>query len=94
MKKLILVGASLLALSACTPMEQGASVGAATGAVVGGVTTGSVVGAGVGAAVGAGVGAITGAVAGELLGRNANNPDMCYYRDRRGELYQDACPQG
>jgi hypothetical protein len=33
-------------------------------------------------------------VAGELLGRNANNPDQCYYRTPEGRTIIDDCPQG
>ncbi len=90
MRKIIITLAAVLSLSACTSTQQGAAVGAVTGGVIGGAASGNVVGAGIGAAAGAGIGA----VAGELLGRNANNPDQCYYRTPQGRTIIDDCPQG
>lgn len=89
MKKYLMIGASLLSLAsvtACTSTQQGAAIGAGTGAIVGAATTGSVLGT----AVGAGVGAVAGAVVGKVAGE----PEKCYYRNSRGDLYIDTCPQG
>lgn len=86
MHKFILVGAALLALSACSTTEKTAAVGAGAGAIIGGVTTNSVSGAAVGAAVGG--------VTGALVGKVAESQNQCYYRDRYGNLYKDTCPQG
>jgi hypothetical protein len=88
--KIIITLAAVLSLSACTSTQQGAAIGAASGAALGAATTGTIVGTGVGAAIGLGAGA----VAGELLGRNANNPDQCYYRTPEGRTVIDDCPQG
>jgi len=86
MKKLFILAAALMSLSACSTTEKGAAIGAGAGAIVGGVATNSVAGAAVGAAVGG--------VAGAVIGRVAGEPNECYYRDRRGELYRAACPKG
>lgn len=74
-----------LALAGCTPTERGAGIGAASGAVIGGAITGNVRGA----AVGAAIGGVTGAVIGNVAGQ----PGRCYYRDRYGRRYIDACPR-
>lgn len=89
MKKLFITPlalASLLAVAACSPTQQGAAVGAAAGGVIGGVATGSVTGAVIGAGVGA--------VAGALVGQVAGQPDKCYYRDSNGDLFIADCPAG
>jgi hypothetical protein len=86
MKKLLLIGAALLSLSACTSTQQGAAIGAGTGAVIGAATTGSVLGT----AVGAGIGAVAGAA----IGKVADQPGKCYYKNSRGQVYIDVCPQG
>ncbi len=86
MKKLVVICAALLALSACSSTERGAAVGAAAGGVVGGVATNSVAGAAVGAA--------GGAVAGALIGKVAGSDDQCYYERSNGTLYKAPCPQG
>lgn len=86
MKKVLIICAALLSLSACTTTQKSAGVGAVAGGVVGAVTTGSVVGT----VIGAGVGAVAGAVIGEV----ANQPGKCYYKDRRGNTYIDTCPRG
>jgi uncharacterized protein YcfJ len=86
MKKLILICATVLSLSACTTTEQGAVGGAVVGGVVGGAATNSVLGA----AVGAGVGAVAGAAIGRVAGQDQN----CYYRNSRGRVYIDSCPRG
>ncbi len=74
-----------LTLAGCTPTERGAGIGAASGAVIGGAITGNVRGA----AVGAAIGGVTGAVIGNVAGQ----PGRCYYRDRYGRRYIDACPR-
>jgi uncharacterized protein YcfJ len=86
MKKLILICATVLSLSACTSTQQGAVGGAVVGGVVGGAATNSVLGA----AVGAGVGAVAGAAIGRVAGQDQN----CYYRNSRGRVYIDSCPRG
>jgi len=86
MQKIALILVAVLSLSACSSTEKGATAGAAAGAVIGGVTTNSVAGA----AVGAAIGGVTGAVVGEVAGSET----QCYYRDRYGKLYRDACPRG
>jgi hypothetical protein len=86
MKKYLMIGATLLSLTACTSTQQGATVGAVAGGVVGAATTGTVLGT----AVGAGVGAVAGAVVGKVAGE----PEKCYYRNSNGDLYIDTCPQG
>ncbi len=83
MRRLIAVGLTVLALTACSSTERGAGIGAATGAVVGGVATGNVRGAAVGAAVGG--------VSGALIGNVADQPGRCYYRDRNGNRFVDRC---
>ncbi|MCO6184922.1 YMGG-like glycine zipper-containing protein [Rhizobium sp. L1K21] len=85
MKKVIaLVFVALTAVS-CSQTEKGAATGAAAGAIVGGIVGGNVQGAAIGAAIGG--------VGGALLGA-ANEPGRCYYRDRYGREYVDACPAG
>jgi len=86
MKKLLLIGAALLSLSACTSTQQGAAIGAGTGAVIGAATTGSVLGT----AVGAGIGAVAGAA----IGKVADQPGKCYYRNSKGQVFIDTCPRG
>ena len=86
MKKIIVIGITLIALAGCSSTERGAAVGATAGAIIGGVTTNSVAGAAVGAAAGG--------VAGALVGRVAGSDEMCYYRDHNGRLFRDYCPQG
>ncbi len=86
MKKILILGAALLSLSACTTTQQSAGVGAVAGGVVGAVTTGTVAGT----VIGAGVGAVAGAVIGEV----ANQPGQCYYKNSRGKTYIDDCPKG
>ena len=91
MQKLLIICASVLALSACTTTQKAATVGGVAGALIGGTTSGSVVGAAVGGAIGATAGAVTG----ELLGRYDRDPTRCVFIDRRtGERYLDTCPRG
>ena len=89
MHKLLLILASVLALSACTTTQKAATVGGVAGAIIGGTTTGSPVGA----AVGGALGATAGAVAGELIGRSERDPNLCVYEDRRGREFLDECPR-
>lgn len=86
MKKILILCAALLSLSACTTTQQSAGVGALAGGVVGAVTTGSVAGTVIGAGVGA--------VAGALIGEVANQPGKCYYKNSRGKTIIDDCPRG
>ena len=87
MKKLLLIGAALLSLSACTSTQQGAVIGGGAGAVIGSVATGGSV---LGTVVGAGVGAVAGAA----IGKVADQPGKCYYKNSRGQVYIDTCPRG
>jgi len=88
MKKILIVIAAALSLSACTTTQQGAGVGAAVGAVAGAATTGTVLGTAVGAGLGAGLGAVIGHVAGR--------DGYCYYEpDRRHHRrWVAVCPSG
>lgn len=86
MKKVIALVLVGLSVAGCTQTEKGAGIGAAGGAIIGGAVTGNVRGA----AVGAAIGGLTGAV----LGRVSEQPGQCYYRDRYGRRYVDACPGG
>lgn len=84
MRKTIIALAAVAALAGCTTAEQTAVGGAALGAAVGGIAGGSLEGAAVGAAVGG--------VGGYLLGRVADRPGYCRYRDRRsGRVYVERC---
>jgi hypothetical protein len=81
MRKIIVVVATVAALSGCTTTEQDVSVGTAAGALIGGAVGGTK-GALVGAAVGAGSG---------LLVRNLRN-GYCQYRSpRTGRIYTARC---
>jgi surface antigen len=88
MKKLLIILAAALSLSACTTTEQGAGVGAVAGGVLGAATTGTVAGT----AVGAGIGAVAGAV----LARAIDDPTQCWYWGDRHHTYKvkRACPDG
>lgn len=81
--KYVLVLIPLVMLASCSQTEKGAAIGGASGAIIGGAVSGDIGGAAVGGAVGA--------VAGALIG-SANEPGRCYYRDRYGRRYVDACP--
>ncbi|MEM8749846.1 MAG: YMGG-like glycine zipper-containing protein [Pseudomonadota bacterium] len=82
MKKIIVIFAAVLALSACNATQRGAAVGAGTGAAIGAVATGS--------GRGAAVGAVAGGLAGALIGR-ASEDGKCRYRGRDGRVYIDDC---
>jgi len=87
MKKLLIILAAALSLSACTTTEQGAGVGAVAGGLIGAASTGTVAGA----AVGAGVGAVAGAVIGHVVGEDG----YCWYwNSRHTHKYKAACPDG
>jgi len=88
MKKVLIILAAALALSACSTTEQGAGVGAVTGGLIGAATTGNVVGA----VVGAGVGAAAGAVIGHVVGEDG----YCWYGPDRHHRHRwkDYCPGG
>jgi len=86
MKKLLVIAAAVLSLSACTSTQQGAAVGAVGGGIIGAATTGTVLGT----AVGAGLGAVAGAA----IGKVADQPGRCYYRNSKGQVYIDTCPRG
>lgn len=87
MKKLLIILAAALSLSACTTTEQGAGVGAVAGGLLGAATTGTVAGA----AVGAGVGAVAGAVIGHVVGEDG----YCWYWNKsHTHKYKAACPGG
>ncbi|WP_176083604.1 glycine zipper family protein [Martelella sp. HB161492] len=83
----LLVGAAAIAASACSPTQEGAAIGAGSGALVGmAVSDGSVGGTLAGAALGT--------AAGALIGNAVGSNNQCYYRDRYGRQYKDACPPG
>ncbi|MCX8996933.1 YMGG-like glycine zipper-containing protein [Rhizobiaceae bacterium BDR2-2] len=86
MKKALVVVLAGLTLASCTQTERGATIGAASGAIIGGAVDNSWRGAAVGAAVGGAAGAVLGSV--------SEQPGQCYYRDRYGRRYIDACPRG
>ncbi len=86
MKSLLALLVVVFAIAGCTPTEKGAAIGAGTGAAVGAIATGPATGAAVGAAIGG--------VAGAVIGRVAEGSNRCYYRDRNGRRYEDACPSG
>jgi len=87
MKKLMIAAASVLMLgglvSGCTTAEQTAVGGAAAGAAIGGLATGR----GSGAVAGARIGG----TAGYLIGRSADRPGWCRYRDEYGRIYEARC---
>ena len=88
MKKVLVILAAALALSACSTTEQGAGIGAVTGGLIGAATTGNVVGA----AVGAGVGAVAGGLIGHVVGEDG----YCYYAPdhRHHNRWKNRCPDG
>ena len=83
MRKIMLAAAAALTLAGCTTAEQTAVGGAAVGAAVGGIATGEVEGALVGAAIGG--------ASGYLLGKIADRPGWCRYRDQYGRTYEARC---
>jgi len=87
MKKFILLVPFAIAVSACTPTEQGAAIGGAGGAAVGALASGNKV-------EGAIIGGAAGAIAGALIGRASEGRNQCIYRDQYGRRYTAACPAG
>lgn len=87
MKKLILLTPLLIAIAACTPTQQGATVGGLGGAAIGAAVAGDEL-------EGAIVGGAAGAIAGALIGRAAEGNNQCVYRDQYGRRYTAACPRG
>ena len=83
MRNMILAAAAALTLAGCTTAEQSAVGGAAVGAAVGAIATGDAGGAVAGAAIGG--------TAGYLLGRSADRPGWCLYRDQYGRTYEARC---
>lgn len=85
MRKFMLAAAAVATLAAagCTTAEQTGVGGAAVGAAIGGVTTGRVEGALAGAAIGG--------AAGYLIGRSAERPGYCRYRDQYNRIYEARC---
>ncbi len=83
MRKLFLTLAAVGALAGCTNAEKGAVIGGVGGAAVGALVTGDAGGAAVGGLIGAG--------SGYLLGRVADRPGYCRYRDQYGKIYVDRC---
>lgn len=84
MKKFIIALATMTVLAGCTTAERTAVGGAALGAAVGGIADSSLEGAAVGAAVGG--------LGGYLIGRAADRPGYCRYRDRHtGRVYTSRC---
>jgi hypothetical protein len=83
MRKLFLTLVAVAALAGCTTAEKGAVVGGLGGAAIGGLVSGDAGGAAVGGLIGAGTG--------YLLGRVADRPGYCRYRDQYGRVYVDRC---
>jgi hypothetical protein len=85
MGRFLVIASAAIVLSSCAGMPDrdrnvllGAGAGAGVGAAIGSVT-GNVL-------LGAAVGGATGGVVGYLI-----RPEGCYYRNRRGELWQVSC---
>jgi hypothetical protein len=85
MKKLLVMAALLLTVSACSQTEQGAAIGGLGGAAIGAAVAGDPV-------EGAVIGGAVGGVAGALIG-NASERDRCRYRDRHGRVHVASCPR-
>lgn len=84
MKKIMAIACLGLALASCTTTERGAGIGAVSGALIGGAITGNVRGAAIGGAIGG--------LSGAAIGNAQDQPaDLCYFRDRDGNRYQDRC---
>jgi Glycine zipper len=83
MRNVLFAIAAMIAITGCTTAEKTATVGALGGAAIGGIAGGDIEGAAVGAAIGG--------VGGYLLGRVADRPGYCRYRDRYGRVYIDRC---
>ena len=83
MKKVIMALVASVTIAGCTTAERTAVGGAAIGTAVGAVATGEVEGALAGAAIGG--------AAGYLIGKAADRPGYCVYRDRYGRRYTARC---
>lgn len=84
MKKFVFALAAVAVLAGCTTAEKSAVGGAAIGAAVGGIASGTIEGAAIGAAVGG--------AGGYLIGRVADRPGYCKYRERHSRrTYVDRC---
>jgi Glycine zipper len=84
MKNILFALVATFAIAGCTTAERTATVGALGGAAIGGIAGGDIEGAAVGAAIGG--------VGGYLLGRAADRPGYCRYRDRyTGRVYVERC---
>ncbi len=83
MKHILFALIATVAIASCTTAERTATVGALGGAAIGGIAGGDLEGAAVGAAIGG--------VGGYLLGRAADRPGYCRYRDRYGRVYTARC---
>lgn len=80
---LFAIGATVM-ITGCTTAERTAGVGALGGAAIGGLAGGNIEGAAIGAAAGA--------VGGYLIGRAADRPGYCRYRDQYdGRTYEARC---
>jgi hypothetical protein len=87
-RKLLILATAAILLAGCSGMpdrDRNIVIGAGAGAGVGALV-GSAVGGPPGGWIGAGVGGATGGVIASLI-----EPDACYYRNRRGELWQVPC---
>lgn len=92
MKKLMLGVAMVMALAACTNAEKGAVIGGVGGAALGTAAGGNDTR---NALIGGVVGAVAGALVGKAMDSNGNEREgYCRYRDRRGNIYVDRCPDG
>lgn len=90
MKKLlflVLVLPIALSLAACTSTQQGAAIGGLGGAAVGAAVADDDL-------EGAVIGGAAGAIAGALIGRAAERPGKCVYRNEYGERFIADCPAG
>jgi hypothetical protein len=83
MRRIVLALMAVGLLAGCTNAEKGAVIGGVGGAAVGALVTGDAGGAAVGGAIGA--------VGGYLIGKSADHPGYCRYRDQRGRIYEDRC---
>jgi hypothetical protein len=87
MKNIIIALGMTFAVAGCTATEQGAVTGGAIGAAAGAIVADDDL---EGAVIGGAIGAATGA----LIGRASERRNYCEYRDRRGNIYVDRCPDG
>lgn len=83
MKRMIIVAALALSLSACANMSTGQSVGTLGGAAAGGLL-GSLVGGGTGRLVAVGAGTLIGAIAGGTVGHSVDHMNTHKHPYTRG----------